>query len=46
MKILEKGKPEEQKEKKAWESGVFISYCTVTRKIYCLVQEVKARYTY
>jgi len=46
MKILEKGKPEEQKEEKAWKSRVFISYCTVLRKIYSLVQEVKTMCPY
>lgn len=43
---LEKEKPEEQKEEKAHKSGVFISYCTVLRKIYCLVQEMKMMYSY
>lgn len=45
MKVLEKGKPKEQKEERAQKSGVFISYCTVLRKIHGLVQEVKTMYS-
>lgn len=46
MGNLENGKPVEQNEETAGKKIVFILYCTVHRKIYCLVQEVRTTYSY
>lgn len=46
MGNLENGKPVEQNEEMAGKKIVSILYCTVHRKICCLVQEVKTTYSY